>query len=130
MFSNISEDFVWLDFQNIKSDCFRERSALADSDDISFLDSETRGNMSSNVLMSFLVSVVLFDVVQIVSSDDYGVSHFSRNADSSQNSSSDLDISSKWALLVDICSFDGFFWCFKTQTNIFVVSDFLFFGRC
>ncbi len=38
------------------------------------------------------------------------------------DSASDWHVSSEWALLVNIVSFDRFFWGFKSQTHIFPIS--------
>jgi hypothetical protein len=45
--------------------------------------------------------------VQVVSSDDNGVGHFGRVDDTGQDTSSDRNISSEGALLVDVGSVDG-----------------------
>ena len=58
------------DFQCVKFDGLRERSAFTDSDNVSNLNvPETRRYVHGHVLVVFLESVVLFDVVQLISSD-------------------------------------------------------------
>ena len=61
--------------ENVEADGLAQRSALADGDDISFLDSETWADVDGDVSVSLLESVVLLDVVEIVSSDDDSASH-------------------------------------------------------
>jgi len=77
LFSNVSNDIVWFDFQDVEVNGFRKWSAFSDSDNISFLDSESGGTMSREILMSLFVSVIFFDVMEIISSDNDGVSHLS-----------------------------------------------------
>lgn len=98
-------------------------SALSDGDDVSFLDSETRGAVGNDVLMSLLVSIVLLDVVEIVSSDNDGVSHLMRDDHGSKDFSSNADISSEWALLVDVVTLNGFLGGFEAKSDVSIVSD-------
>lgn len=73
--------------------------------------------------MSLLVSIVLLDVVEIVSSDNNSVSHLVGNDHCSEDLSSDADISSEWALFVDVVSLNGFLWGFEAKSDISVISD-------
>ncbi len=50
-------------------------SALSDGNNVTFFDSETRGAVGDEVFVSLLVSIVLLDEVEVVSSDNDGVSH-------------------------------------------------------
>ena len=98
-------------------------SALSDSNDVTFLDSETRGAMSNEVSMSLLVSIVLLDEVEVVSSDDDGVSHLVGDDHGSKDFSSNADISSEWALLVNVVALNGFLGGFEAKSDVSVVSD-------
>ncbi len=100
-----------------------QRSALSNSDNISFLNSEAWRTVSNDVGMSLLVSIVLLNVVEIVSSDNNSVSHFVRDNHGSKDLSSNAYISSEWAFFVNIVSLNGFFWGFETKSDISVVSD-------
>ena len=60
--------------------------------------------------MSLFVSVVFLDVMEIVSSHDYCSVHFLGNDKSSEDSSSDGYQTGERTFLIDISSFDGFFW--------------------
>ena len=76
--------FDVLDFlaDNVEADGLGKGSALADGHDVTLLNTgEGGGAVSSKVLVSLLESVVLLDVVQVVSSDNDGSSHLSRNDD-------------------------------------------------
>lgn len=70
-----TKDLVRGNLENVEADGLAQRSALADGDDISFLDSETWADVDGDVSVSLLESVVLLDVVEIVSSDDDSASH-------------------------------------------------------
>ncbi len=67
------------DTEDVEVNGLGKGSALSNGDNITLLDSETRGAMSDDVSMSLLVSIVLFDIVEIVSSDDQGVFHLVRD---------------------------------------------------
>lgn len=81
----LSETFLLslgLDLNNVKPDGLGQRSALADGDDISFSDSgECWGAVSGQVFVSLLKSVVLLDVMEVVSSDHNCSLHLGRNND-------------------------------------------------
>ena len=100
-----------------------QRSALANSDDVTFVDSEAWRAVGNDVLMSLLIPVVLFDEVEIVSSEDDGVSHLVGDAHASEDLASDADISGEGALLVNVVSLDGLGRGLESQTHVFVVSD-------
>jgi hypothetical protein len=45
------------------------------------------------------------------------------NDHGSEDLSSDADISSEWALFVDVVSLNGFLWGFEAKSDISVISD-------
>ena len=57
--------------------------------------------------MSLFKPVILFDVMQIVSSDGNGSMHFVRQNDTFEDSASDGDVGGEWALVVDVLAFDS-----------------------
>ena len=63
--------------------------------------------MGREILMPLLKSVVLLDVMQVVTSDDNCALHFHARNNSSQNTSPDAYISCEGALLVNVCSLYG-----------------------
>ena len=64
--------------QDVKSNSLRERSTLTDNDNISFFYLKARTNVNWNISMSLLKSVVLLDVMQIISSYYYCSVHLGR----------------------------------------------------
>ena len=79
LFSGGTENFIGLNFQDIESDSLRQRSALSGNNDISFFDIESGRGMARNVFMSFLETLIFLHVVEIISSDNYGVGHLGGN---------------------------------------------------
>lgn len=82
--------------------------------------------MCDDVGVSLLVSVVLLDVVEVVSSEDNGVSHLVGDDHSSEDLSSDGDISGEGTLLVHVVSFDGLLRSNESQSYVLEVSDLFF----
>lgn len=78
--------------------------------------------MNRNVLVSLLVSVVLRDVVQVVSSDNDSTVHLGGYDGTSQNLTTDGDHTGEWALLVDVRTLNGSLWGLETQTDTLVPS--------
>ena len=52
-----------------------EGTALADSDGVTLLNTESGGDVGREVLVATLVTVVLGDVVQVFAADDEGTVH-------------------------------------------------------
>ena len=67
-----------LDFlaENVEADGLGKGTALANGDDITGLDTEGRGAVHGDVLVTLLESVVLLDVVKIITTDDQSAVHF------------------------------------------------------
>ncbi len=106
----VTLDLGWLNSQDIESDTLGEWSALSDSDNISWLNSESWGAVSLEGLVSLLESLELSNVMQVISSNDDGSVHFVGDDETLVNSSSDGWASSEWALVVNVITFNGFLW--------------------
>lgn len=91
---------VGQDSQDVESDSLGQRSALTNGDLVSDFNSESGRAVDGQVLVSFLVSPVLGDEVQVVPSDDDGSVHLGGLYDTSQDSASDGDVAGEGALLV------------------------------
>jgi len=92
--------------ENVESDRLAQRPALADSDLVTLLNTESRGHMGGEVLVTLLVTVVLGDEVKVFSPDDEGTVHLGRHDGSSQDTTTDGNEASERALLVDVAAFD------------------------
>lgn len=74
--------------------------------------------MSSQVLVSLLVSVVFWNIVQVLSSDDNGSVHLGGYNGTGQNLSSDGNSTGEWTFLVNVVGFNGSLWGLESQSNI------------
>ena len=77
-----------------------ERSALANGDLVSLLDTESGRNVGGNVLVALLVTRVLGDEVEVLAADDDGSVHLGGNDGAGQDTATDRDETSEGALLV------------------------------
>jgi hypothetical protein len=87
--------------------------------------------MYGYVSVSLLVPVVLLDVVEVITSNDDGPVHLGGDHDTSisyiynsqilDDTASDGDGTSEWALLVNVGSLDGLLWGLETETNVLPV---------
>lgn len=117
--SDIAFDSLLLNSDNIESDCLGEGSALANSDDITDLGSAIgRTQMGGEVVMSLLEPVVLLDVVEIISSQDDGSSHFGGENDTLEDRSTDGHVRGEGALVVDVLALDGSLRGLEAYSNI------------
>lgn len=84
---------------------------MAHGDDVSDSGSgESWGQMSCQVVVSLLESVVLGNEMQIVSSNDHGSCHLVVQHDTLEDSASDRHVGGEWALVVDVLSLNGGDW--------------------
>ena len=90
------------DFKDVEVDGFGEGSAFSDEDDVTFFDCESRGNVSGDVSVSLLVSVVFRNVVKVITSDNNSALHLGGNDDSLQDFSSNRDFRSEGTFFVNI----------------------------
>lgn len=76
--------------------------------------------MGSKVLVALLVSIVLGNVVKVVAANDNSSVHLSGDDGSSQDSSTDGNLASKGALLVDIVTINGLLGGLETKADILI----------
>jgi hypothetical protein len=77
-----------------------QRSALSNSNLITFLNTESWRDMRSKVLVSLLVTGVLGDEMEVFSADDESSVHLGGNDGAGQDTTTDGDEAGEWALLV------------------------------
>jgi len=111
------------DTQDVEADSLAERSALANGDLVTLLDTESGRNVGGNVLVSLLVTRVLRDEVKVLAADDDGSVHLGGNDGASQDTATDRDETSEGALLVDVAALNGGLRGSETQTNVLVPSS-------
>ena len=75
-------------------------SALSNSDLITLFDTESWADVSSKVGVSLLITGVFWDEMEVLSADDEGSVHLGGNNSTGQDTATDRDITSEWALLV------------------------------
>ena len=110
-----------LDLEDVKADSLGQGTAFTDSDDITGLDTNESGRaMNSEVLVSLLITVVLLDVVQVFTTDDDGAFHLGGHDLTSKNTTTNGNVTSEGALLINVSTGDGFLGSLESQTNILV----------
>ena len=78
---DVAFDVLDLLAENVEAHSLGQRAALANSHDITGLDTEGRGAVNGNVLVALLKSVVLLDVVKVIASDDDSPRHLGGDND-------------------------------------------------
>lgn len=77
-----SRCFSLLDFQHVVSNSFTQRTALSNRDGITILHADkTWGQVSSNITMTLFITVVFWNVVQVITTNDDGSAHFGADHD-------------------------------------------------
>jgi hypothetical protein len=92
-------------------------TALSDGDYITLLYIEGRSAMSRDILMPLLETTVLRNVMKVVPTDNYGILHLIGDDKSLENTSTDGNVSSEGALLVNISSLNGSIGSLNSETD-------------
>jgi hypothetical protein len=79
-----------------------EGTALANSDLVALLQTESGGNVNGKVLVALLVTRVLGDEMQVLAADDSSSVHLGRDNGAGKDTAADRDETSEGALLVFI----------------------------
>lgn len=111
-----------VDLEDVESDGLGKRSALTDSNNVTLVNTESWGDMGSEVLVSLLVTRVLWNEVKVVSSDDHGTGHLGGDDGTSEDTASDGDKTSEWTLLVDVGTLDSGLWGLESKANVLIPS--------
>ncbi len=114
LFSNITDNFVRDNLKNIKMNSLGEWSALPDNNDVTFFNWESWWAVDWDISVSLLISVVFWDIMEIVTSDNNGSLHFSRNNNALKDLTSNGYIGSEWTFLIDISWLNGFLGSFES----------------
>lgn len=106
-----------------KTHSLGQRSALADCDLVTLLDTESGRDVCGEVLVAALVTGVLGDEVEVLAADDEGTVHLGGNDGAGQDTAADRDLADKGALLVDVVAVNGGLGGLETQTDVLVPSS-------
>ena len=99
-----------------KEYCCEYKPALSNCDLVTLFYTESRRAVSGDVGVAFFETVVFFNVVKVVTTDDNGAFHLGWYATSSNNTTADGDVWGEWAFLVDVVSRRCFLWGFDSKT--------------
>lgn len=108
------------DPENIEANGLGKGTALADGDEIALGNTESRGDVGSNVLVALLVTVVLGNVVEVLTTDDDCAVHLGGNNSSGEDAATDGNLADEGALLVDVGAVDGLTGSLETEANVLV----------
>lgn len=101
-------------FYDVESNGLGDWSTLTNGNDVTNFDTESWGDVNWNVLVSLFVSVVLWNVVQVVSSDDDSTVHLGGDDGTSQDLTTDRNQTGEWTFLVNVRTFNGGSWGLET----------------
>jgi len=109
---------------NVETNSLGQRSALSNGNDVSFVNSlESRGQMSGDVSVALFESVVLGQVVEIVTTNNNSSLHLVGDDNTTENTTADGNVAGERALLVNVVTSDGSGRGLEAQTNILEVSQ-------
>ena len=107
-----------LDTEDVEADRLGKRAALADGDDVSVLDLEGRGEVGGQVAVALLETVVLLDVVQVVTADRDRALHLGRHADTAEDAAADRHVAGERALVVNVRASLGLLRRLHTEADV------------
>lgn len=74
--------------------------------------------MGRNVSVTLLKTLVLADPMQVVLANNDGLPHLGGDDDAAEETTTDGNVSSEWALLVDVGALDGLARGLDTETDV------------
>lgn len=106
------------DLEYVVTNCLGKRSALANCHNITWpYIPEAGRDVDRHVLMPLLKSVVLLDVVQVITTNRDCPIHFHLLDNTSQDAATDGDIAGEWALLVNISAINSLSWSLEAKPD-------------
>jgi hypothetical protein len=78
---------------------------------------ESWRDVSWKVLVTLFVSVVLWNVVKVFTTENKSSLHLGGDNNTSKNTTTNGNVTSEWALLINVVTFNGFLWCLETKTD-------------
>jgi hypothetical protein len=108
--------------KDVETDSLAEGAALANSDLVTLLQTESGRNVNGKVLVALLVTRILGDEMQVLAADDSSSVHLRRDHGAGKDTAADRDETSEGALLVDVAALNGRLGGTETQTNVLVPS--------
>lgn len=116
------ENLMRLDLEHVEADCLGNGSALANSDDVAFLDESEGGRaVRWDVGVALFKAVVLLDEVQVVPAHNDSAVHLGGNDHASENAATDADAPSEGTVVVNVSAVNGFFGRLEAQTDVLPV---------
>jgi len=88
------------DLHDIKADGLGERAALANGDLVTLLDSKSRRNVGSDILVPLFEAVILRDEVKVVTANDNGAPHLGRFDNTLDQTATHRNVAGERALLI------------------------------
>lgn len=108
------------DSEHVEANGLGERAALANSDNVTLRDAEGRRDVSGHVLVALLVTVVLRDVVQVLTADDDGTVHLGGDNGTTEDTATDGDKTGEGALLVNVGAVHSLLGGLEAETDVLV----------
>ena len=103
-------------------DGLAKRAALADLDDVTFLDNKGWAAVSWDLSVPLLETLVLRDPVEVIAADDNSAAHLSGDDNTPHETATDRDRASERALAVDVLALDSSGWGSNAKTDIPVIT--------
>lgn len=103
---------------DIELDSLGQRTALSNRHNIPLLHMEAGTAMSMNVLMTFLKTTVLGNVVKVIPTNDNRALHLGGDDQPLQNLTTDRYVAREGTLLIDIIALNGRIGGLDPQTNV------------
>lgn len=87
-------------FWSVSTYSLGQWTALANGNLVTLLNTESWGDVGSEVLVALLVTSVLWNEVEVLATDDESAVHLGGDDGAGEDTATDGDLSGEWALLV------------------------------
>lgn len=112
-----------LNLDDVESDGLGEGTALTNNDGITLRNAESGRDVSSKSLVTLLVTVVLGEEVEVVTTKDNSALHLVRLDNTLEDTTADRDVGSERALLVNVRTDNSLLGGLEAKANRLVVTN-------
>lgn len=112
-----------VNLEDVETDGLSKGTALTNGNGVTFLNTESGGDVSSKGTVTLLETVVLGDVVHVITADNESTLHLESTDNTLEDATTNGDIRGERALLVNVRTKDSGLGGLEAKANALVVAD-------
>ena len=107
---------------NIEAYSFGKRAALADGYNISNIAFKGRGTVDGDVTVTFFVTSIFSNVVEVITTDNNSALHLGRDNKTLEDTTTNGYVTSERTFFINVVTINGSLGCFESKSDGSVVT--------